>query len=145
MDKYEGLKLENQLCFPLYVASKEVIRKYKPILDKFDLTYTQYIAMMVIWEERSIKVTELGKRLYLDTGTISPLIRKLKSKDYITITRDKDDERVQIINLTKQGEELRDDALSIPQEMMKQNCVNLSKDEAILLKNILEKMVSKHE
>ena len=80
MDKYEGLKLENQLCFPLYVASKEVIRKYKPILDKFDLTYTQYIAMMVIWEERSIKVTELGKRLYLDTGTISPLIRKLKEK-----------------------------------------------------------------
>ena len=145
MDKYEGLKLENQLCFPLYVASKEVIRKYKPILDKFDLTYTQYIAMMVIWEERSIKVTELGKRLYLDTGTISPLIRKLKSKDYITITRDKDDERVQIINLTKHGEDLREDALSIPQEMMKQNCVNLTNDEAILLKNILEKMVSKHE
>ena len=145
MDKYEGLKLENQLCFPLYVASKEVIRKYKPILDKFDLTYTQYIAMMVIWEEKSIKVTELGKRLYLDTGTISPLIRKLKSKDYITITRDKDDERVQIINLTKHGEELREDALSIPQEMIKQNCVNLSKDEAILLKNILEKMINSHE
>ena len=145
MDKYEGLKLENQLCFPLYVASKEVIRKYKPILDKFDLTYTQYIAMMVIWEERSIKVTELGKRLYLDTGTISPLIRKLKSKDYITITRDKDDERVQIINLTKQGEDLREDALSIPQEILKQNCVNLTKEEAILLKNILEKMINSHE
>ena len=76
MDKYDCLRLENQICFPLYVASKEVIRKYKPLLDELDLTYTQYIAMMVIWEEKEIHVTALGKKLYLDTGTISPLIRK---------------------------------------------------------------------
>ena len=142
MDKYDCLKIENQLCFPLYVASKEVIRKYKPILDQFDLTYTQYIAMMVIWEEKQIKVTELGNRLYLDTGTISPLIRKLKDKQYITITRDIHDERVQIINLTEQGAKLREQAVQIPNEMMKSNCINLSKEEAIELKKLLEKVIN---
>lgn len=142
MDKYDCLKIENQLCFPLYVASKEVIRKYKPILDQFDLTYTQYIAMMVIWEEKQIKVTELGNRLYLDTGTISPLIRKLKDKQYITITRDINDERVQIINLTEQGAKLREQAVQIPNEMMKYNCINLSKEEAIELKRLLEKVIN---
>lgn len=142
MDKYDCLKIENQLCFPLYVASKEVIRKYKPILDQFDLTYTQYIAMMVIWEEQQIKVTELGNRLYLDTGTISPLIRKLKDKQYITITRDINDERVQIINLTEQGAKLREQAVQIPNEMMKSNCINLSKEEAIELKRLLEKVIN---
>lgn len=142
MDKYDCLKIENQLCFPLYVASKEVIRKYKPILDQFDLTYTQYIAMMVIWEEKQIKVTELGNRLYLDTGTISPLIRKLKDKQYITITRDINDERVQIINLTEQGAKLREQAVQIPSEMMKSNCINLSKEEAIELKRLLEKVIN---
>ena len=136
------MKIENQLCFPLYVASKEVIRKYKPILDQFDLTYTQYIAMMVIWEENQIKVTELGNRLYLDTGTISPLIRKLKDKQYITITRDINDERVQIINLTEQGAKLREQAVQIPNEMMKSNCINLSKEEAIELKRLLEKVIN---
>lgn len=142
MDKYDCLKIENQLCFPLYVASKEVIRKYKPILDQFDLTYTQYIAMMVIWEEKQIKVTELGNRLYLDTGTISPLIRKLKDKQYITITRDINDERVQIINMTEQGAKLREQAVQIPSEMMKSNCINLSKEEAIELKRLLEKVIN---
>ena len=142
MDKYDCLKLENQICFPLYVAAKEVVRKYKPFLDKLDLTYTQYIAMMVIWEEKQIKVTELGKRLYLDTGTISPLIRKLKDKQYITITRDINDERVQIINLTEQGAKLREQAVQIPNEMMKSNCINLSKEEAIELKRLLEKVIN---
>ena len=142
MDKYDCLKLENQICFPLYVAAKEVVRKYKPFLDKLDLTYTQYIAMMVIWEEKQIKVTELGNRLYLDTGTISPLIRKLKDKQYITITRDINDERVQIINLTEQGAKLREQAVQIPNEMMKSNCINLSKEEAIELKRLLEKVIN---
>ena len=96
MDKYDCLKLDNQLCFPLYVASKELVRRYKPFLDKIDLTYTQYIAMMVMWEKKKLKVTELCKCLYLDTGTISPLVRKLKSKGYITLTRDEEDERIQV-------------------------------------------------
>ncbi|MBP5408429.1 MAG: MarR family transcriptional regulator [Bacilli bacterium] len=140
MDKYDCLKLENQLCFPLYVASKEVIRKYKPILGELDLTYTQYIAMMVIWEEKKIKVTELAKKLYLDTGTISPLIRKLKSKDYIRIHRDEEDERVQIIEITKIGLDLREQAINVPKAMMENKCINLSLEEIKELKKLLDKV-----
>ena len=140
MNKYDCLKLDNQLCFPLYVASKEVIRKYKAILDELDLTYTQYIAMMVIWEENKIKVTELAKKLYLDTGTISPLIRKLKSKGYIKIHRDEEDERVQIIEITNSGLELREKAISVPKAMMDNKCINLNIEEAMELKRLLDKM-----
>ena len=140
MDKYDCLRLENQLCFPLYVASKEVIRKYKPILDELDLTYTQYIAMMVIWESKKIKVTELAKKLYLDTGTISPLIRKLNGKNYIKIHRDVEDERVQIIEITESGMDLREKAVSVPMKMMESKCINLNKEEAIELKRLLDKM-----
>ncbi len=145
MDKYDCLLLENQLCFPLYVASKEVIRRYKPLLDTLDLTYTQYIAMMVIWQEKKLHVTELGKKLYLDTGTISPLIRKLKEKGYITLSRDKDDERVQIITVTDLGMELREKALSVPENMAKNRCIDLTIEEAILLKKILEKIIENKE
>ena len=142
MDKYDCLKLDNQLCFPLYVASKELVRRYKPFLDKIDLTYTQYIAMMVMWEKKKLKVTELCKCLYLDTGTISPLVRKLKSKGYITLTRDEEDERIQIIEITSLGEELKEKALNVPQGMMKNKCIDLSVDEAICLKNILNKIIN---
>ena len=145
MDKYDCLLLENQLCFPLYVASKEVIRRYKPLLDTLDLTYTQYIAMMVIWQEKKLHVTELGKKLYLDTGTISPLIRKLKEKGYITLSRDKDDERVQIITVTDLGMKLREKALSVPENMAKNRCIDLTIEEAILLKKILEKIIENKE
>ena len=143
MEKYDCLKLENQLCFPLYVASKEVIRKYKPLLDELDLTYTQYIAMMVIWEEKKLHVTELGKKLYLDTGTISPLIRKLKEKGYITLYRDSKDERVQIIEITDEGTKLREKALNVPLQMAKNRCIDLSLEEAVLLKKILDKIIEK--
>jgi DNA-binding MarR family transcriptional regulator len=145
MEKYDALKLDNQLCFPLYVASKEVIRRYKPILEKYDLTYTQYIAMMVIWEENEIKVTDLGKRLYLDTGTISPLIRKLKDKGYIEILRDSTDERVQVIKLTETGNKLKEKAIDVPKEMMQQKCINLSMEDAVVLKKLLEKMINANE
>ena len=142
MDKYDCLKLDNQLCFPLYVASKELVRRYKPFLDKIDLTYTQYIAMMVMWEKKKLKVTELCKCLYLDTGTISPLVRKLKSKGYITLTRDEEDERIQIVEITSLGEELKEKALNVPQGMIKNKCIDLSVDEAICLKNILNKIIN---
>ncbi len=142
MDKYDCLKLENQICFPLYVAAKEVVRRYKPFLDKLDLTYTQYIAMMVIWEEERLHVTELGKKLYLDTGTISPLIRKLREKNYITLSRDKEDERVQIIEITKEGKHLRDQAVFVPEAMAKNKCVKLSIEDAITLKRILDTIIN---
>ena len=141
MDKYDCLRLENQLCFPLYVAAKEVIRKYKPLLDELDLTYTQYIAMMVIWEDKKLHVTALGKKLYLDTGTISPLIRKLREKGYITLSRDKNDERVQIIEVTKEGMDLRERALNVPMSMARNKCIDLTVDEAITLKKILEQII----
>ena len=93
-DKYECLKIGNQLCFPLYACSKEIVRRYKPFLDELDLTYTQYIAMMVMWEHKRINVKDMGKILYLDSGTLTPVLKKLESKGYIIRERDKTDERV---------------------------------------------------
>lgn len=138
-DKYDGLKLENQLCFPLYACAKEVVKKYKPCLDNLDLTYTQYITMMVMWEAKKINVKELGEHLYLDSGTLTPLLKKLESKGYITRERSKNDERNLIISITEKGERLKDDALCIPQEMGK--CVNLTPKEAKELYRILYKLL----
>lgn len=133
------LKLENQLCFPLYACSKEIIKKYKPVLDKIDLTYTQYITMMVMWDEKDINVKSLGERLYLDSGTLTPLLKKLEGKGYITRTRNKDDERNLNIKLTKLGMELKEKAKIVPQEVGK--CINLSKEETLELYNILYKIL----
>ena len=92
-DKYDSLKLENQLCFPLYACSKEIVRRYKVYLDKLDLTYTQYIVMMVMWEDKELNVKELGDKLFLDSGTLTPVLKKLESKGYVTRERSKIDER----------------------------------------------------
>lgn len=133
------LKLENQLCFPLYAASKEVIRRYKPLLDKVDLTYTQYIAMMVLWEENEINVKTLGEKLYLDSGTLTPLLKKLESKGYITRKRLDKDERNLDISITKKGLVLQEKVKNVPEEIGK--CVNLSEDEAKVLYNMLYKIL----
>lgn len=138
-NKYDCLKLENQLCFPLYVASKEIIRKYKPYLDECNLTYTQYIAMMVMWEKKKLKVTELGNYLFLDTGTVSPLIRKLESKGYVKITRSEKDERMQVISITKKGDKLKEKASKIPAEVGK--CVNLNKNDSEELYRVLYTLI----
>ncbi len=133
------LKLENQLCFPLYAASKEVIRRYKPLLDKVDLTYTQYIAMMVLWEENEINVKTLGEKLYLDSGTLTPLLKKLEIKGYITRKRLDKDERNLDISITKKGIALQEKVKNVPEEIGK--CVNLSEDEAKVLYNMLYKIL----
>ena len=133
------LKLENQLCFPLYAASKEVIRRYKPLLDKVDLTYTQYIAMMVLWEEKEINVKNLGEKLFLDSGTLTPLLKKLESKGYITRKRLDKDERNLDISITKKGLALQEKVKNVPEEIGK--CVNLSEDEAKVLYNMLYKIL----
>lgn len=117
-NKYDILKLENQLCFSLYVCSKEIIRKYKPILDPYDLTYTGYIIMMALWEEDEVTIKDLGKKLYLDSGTLTPLLKKLENQGYISRTRSKRDERNVYITLTEKGKALKDDALSIPEKMI---------------------------
>ena len=140
MEKYEALKLENQLCFPLYAAAKEIVRKYKPFLDELDLTYTQYITMMVMWEEQCITVTKLGEKLYLDSGTLTPLLKKLEQKNYITRQSSKDDERTINVTLTSQGLALRDKALCVPEGMGK--CIKLTAEEAACLYKILNKILA---
>ena len=133
------LKLENQLCFPLYAASRNVIKKYKPFLDKLDLTYTQYITMMVLWELKEINVKELGNKLYLDSGTLTPLLKTLESKGYISRVRSSSDERNLVICLTTEGEKLKDKASNIPTKVSK--CINLSSEEALELYKILYKIL----
>ena len=138
-DDYNPLKLENQLCFPLYACSKEVVKRYKPFLDKLDLTYTQYITMMVMWERKSINVKELGDSLFLDSGTLTPLLKKLENKGYITRKRSKTDERNLIVTITEKGEALREDAVDVPAKMGQ--CVNLTRDEAKTLYSLLYKLL----
>ncbi|MCR5154967.1 MAG: MarR family transcriptional regulator [Lachnospiraceae bacterium] len=142
-DKYDALKLDNQLCFPLYACSKEIVRRYKPFLDKIDLTYTQYITMMVMWEHKSISVKDLGEYLYLDSGTLTPLLKTLEKKGFVTRTRSKEDERVLIVEVTKEGMDLREKALEVPAKMGA--CVRLSAEEAKALYGILHKMLNSME
>ncbi|MBQ2670426.1 MAG: MarR family transcriptional regulator [Clostridia bacterium] len=143
MGKYDTLKIENQLCFPLYAASREIIKRYKPHLDKLDLTYTQYITMMVIWEKRSISVKELGEVLFLDSGTLTPVLKKLEAKGYITRHRSEKDERVLIVSVTDEGTRLRDEALTVPQAVGR--CVRLKKDEADALYKLLYTLINTME
>ena len=140
LEGYEQLKLENQLCFPLYAAAKEVVRKYKPYLDELDLTYTQYITMMVLWEKESMNVKELGSKLYLDSGTLTPLLKKLEAKGYITRCRCKEDERNLIIQITKKGEDLKEKAANIPENM--KEWVNISSEEVKVMYHALYKLLS---
>ena len=139
--RYDMLKLENQLCFPLYACAREVIRQYKPFLDELDLTYTQYIAMMVLWEERCVSVKELGDRLFLDSGTLTPLLKKLEARGLITRARSAGDERKLNIELTPAGEALRERALDIPAKMA--SCAKLDAADAAELYRILYKMLGK--
>ena len=137
---YEMLKLDNQLCFPLYACSKEIIKRYKPFLDKIDLTYTQYLAMMVLWEHNNMNVKELGDKLFLDSGTLTPLLKKLEEKQYITRERSKTDERSVSVTITEKGLNLRDDAKLIPAEMGR--CVNLPAEDAASLYRILRQLMT---
>ncbi len=140
LDRYAALRLDNQLCFPLYAASREIIRLYRPHLEALDLTYTQYITMMVLWEEREISVKLLGQRLYLDSGTLTPLLKSLEAKDYVTRTRSETDERVVLVRLTEKGLALQERALAVPAGM--RACVRLTDDEAATLYKLLYKLLA---
>jgi DNA-binding MarR family transcriptional regulator len=118
INKDDLLKLDNQLCFALYVCSKEIIRKYKPLLDPLNLTYTGYIIMLALWEKDNVTVKELGERLYLDSGTLTPLLKKLESSGYIKRDRSSSDERNVYIRLTEKGALLKEKAYEIPQSMI---------------------------
>ena len=139
-DKFDCLKLENQLCFPLYAASREVLRRYTPLLKPLDLTYTQYIVLMVLWEQQEISVCELGKKLFLDTGTLSPLLKSMEKKDLLTRTRAKSDERIVNVAITEEGMALREKAVNIPPAMG--SCLSLSQEEATELYKLLYKLLN---
>lgn len=139
MDKYACIRLDNQLCFPLYVCAKEVVRKYKPFLDEIDLTYTQYIAMMVMWEKKEVTVKELGDCLFLDSGTLTPVLKTLEKKGYIERRRSEKDERILVVSLTDSGEALKDEAISIPSRVS--GCISLSQKDAEDLYRILHSIM----
>lgn len=137
--EYDPLKLENQLCFPLYACSREIVKKYKPFLDALGLTYTQYVAMLVLWEETAATVKELGEKLHLDSGTLTPMLKKMEAQELISRARDGRDERSVIIELTEKGALLREKAVEVPGQMAR--CVPLDVEEAVALKRLLDKLL----
>lgn len=144
MDKnYDVLKLDNQICFPLYAVSKEIVRKYTPFLDEIDLTYTQYIVMMVLWEHKQMSVKELGKKLYLDSGTLTPVLKNLEKKELVTRKRSKEDERFLVVGITDKGMELREKAVEIPGKLG--GCIQLEESEAVQLYTIVHKILGQIE
>jgi DNA-binding MarR family transcriptional regulator len=141
MNNYDALKLENQLCFPLYACSREIIKLYKPFLNKIDLTYTQYITLMVLWDIEEITVKELGKKLYLDSGTLTPLLKKLESKGLVKRKRSEKDERIMIITITEEGKKLKEKAVDIPKGVFCET--HLDREDAMILKEYLNKLLQK--
>jgi len=137
--KYDALKLENQLCFPLYAAAREVVKRYRPYLDELDITYTQYITMMVMWEQKEITVKALGEKLFLDSGTMTPVLKSLESKGYVTRKRSTTDERSVSVFLTDRGEALKEKAVDIPAQVA--GCVGLEPAEAAALYETLYKIL----
>lgn len=134
--KGSNLNLESQLCFPLYACSRAVIKQYTPLLEALDLTYTQYITMLVLWEEKALNVKSLGKALYLDSGTLTPLLKKLEKKGLIERSRSSEDERNLIVTLTEQGEQLHQKALQLDIDI--NEGFTLSDEEKGTLKTLLE-------
>lgn len=136
MENYKTLRLDNQLCFRLYATSREVIKKYKPILDQYNLTYTQYLTMLVLWEEEKISVKGIGKKLHLDSGTLTPLLKKLEQMELIIKYRDVKDDRVVIVELTEKGRALKSEMIDVPNKAL---CsVGISKEKILELKENLD-------
>lgn len=139
----DPLKLENQLCFPIYLCSKEVIRRYTPLLEKIDLTYTQYIVMMYFWEKKKSNVKEISDTLLLDPSTLTPLLKKLESKGFVTRIRSTKDERNLEVEITEKGKKLKNKAKFVPEKIGK--CINLSGEEAIALYSLMYKVLNNIE
>lgn len=139
----EQLRLDRQICFPLWLCAKEITRAYGPLLESLDLTYTQYIAMLFLWQNDSVTAADLGRAMRLDSNTTTPLIERLEQKGYIKRNKSKLDGRQRVVTLTPSGIKLRDAAKDIPFEMAA--CVALSPDEAMTLHRLLYKIVSRLE
>jgi len=140
---YDKLKLENQLCFPLYACAKEIVRRYRKPLDPLGLTYTQYLVMMVFWEFGGMTEKELGAKVHLDSGTLAPLLKRLEKQGLVSRVRPKDNERNLFISLTEKGEALREEAVKVPDMMS--GCIDLPVDDLIELKRLLDKALSRME
>ena len=138
-NKFDALKLSNQLCFPLYVCSKEIVKRYKPFLDEIGLTYTQYITMMAMWEHEELSVKELGELLFLDSGTLTPVLKTLEKKGFLSRRRSSEDERILVVTLTKSGADLKEQAVEVPFKM--QGCVSMKPEEAAELYRILHSIM----
>ena len=143
MQQYDMLKLENQLCFPLYAAAREVTKRYRPFLDDLNLTYTQYITMMVVWECGECSVKTLGEKLYLDSGTLTPVVKSLEQKGYVRRFRSSEDERVLLVSITDGGKALRDKATAVPMQVGA--CIHLTQEEAMTLHRLLYKLLAEME
>ena len=141
MSEFDNFKVGKQVSFPLYACSKEVIKKYKPFLDKADLTYTQYITMMVLWEREEINVKDLGSLLYLDSGTLTPVLKNLEAKKYIIRNRSTKDERNLVLKITKKGLELREKVKENPEELYNKY-MNLTDEEIETLHRIAYKLIN---
>ena len=137
----EVLKLENQVCFSLYAASKGIIKKYKPILGKYNLTYTQYITMLVLWENKKLSVKEIGEKLYLDSGTLTPVIKKLEGMELVKKYRSAEDDRIVLVELTEKGENLKDEVKNVPMEIYCSTGMEVG--ELMKLKATLDELIKK--
>ena len=139
VQKFDALKLDNQLCFPLYVCSKEIVKKYRPFLDEIGLTYTQYITIMAMWEHEELSVKELGEYLFLDSGTLTPVLKTLEKKGFLSRKRSSKDERMLVVTLSESGKELGERAVEVPFKM--QGCMSIDEKDAAELYRILHKMM----
>ncbi len=141
MENIESLQLKNQVCFPLYALSKEITKLYRPMLEELDMTYPQYLVMMVLWEKDGLTVSEVGEKLLLDSGTLTPLLKRLENKSFIDRKRKKEDERVVELFLTKEGRNLQQKACNIPNEMIQK--IDIKTEDLVQLKNLLETILNK--
>ena len=139
----DTLKLENQLCFPLYAAARSVTSLYTPLLKPLGLTYTQYIVFLVLWEKDNIPVGEICEKLMLDNGTVSPLLKKMEQAGYIVRSRSREDDRVVMITLTEQGRQLKEKAKEIPVKVG--SCIDLPPEKAQKLYTLLYELLGKTE
>jgi MarR family transcriptional regulator, organic hydroperoxide resistance regulator len=134
------LKLSNQICFPIYVLSKEITNMYRPLLDKLELTYPQYLVMMVLWEHEFLSVGQIGELLRLDTGTLTPLLKRLEAKELVLRRRSSIDERIVTVSLTDKGKNLKKEATCVPVELLSK--INIPEQELEQLKQIINKILN---
>ena len=140
-NKYERIRLENQLCFPLYACAKELVRRYREPLERLGLTYTQYVVMMAFWEFGGMSEKELGEKVRLDSGTLAPLLKRLEKQGYVRRGRPEGNERLLLITLTEAGEALKEEAVGVPDAM--KGCIDLPDEELRELKKLLDRALSK--